>query len=329
MTQDLSGRNIGIFRLDRQLSIGGTAAVYEATIVDREIHPHRQGKKVALKIMHADHPQSALFEGWLKAEIDLLSKLYHPGIVRVYPIGQHFDEQYLGRAAELNAENPPWYFIMELLTHQTLWNLVYDQGGRGRNRGGIHGVDMHWRMELLYQVVIALDYLHLQRLAHRDLKPENILFRDVPRPGNLPRPVLIDFGLGAKREVRTGGADANALTPSHASPERIADILDDGAYRSTSAGFDHMASDIFSLGVIAYELFNGRYMFSEVTQETPDEELVQFILNRHAEPMNDDVPSDLQTLVFNMLEHNPNERPSTQQIIKWLETRGQLLPPRF
>ena len=319
---DLSGTVIGIFELNQRLSSGGTASVYAATLIDREINPHRYGKQVALKISHAGHFNSALFEAWLKTEIDLLSRLWHPGIVRVYPIDHVFAGQYLGRAPEVDPESAPWYFCMELLTQRTLRDLIYDPQSIV--------FDMPWRMELLYQLLITVDYLHLQRLAHRDLKPENVLFRRPPMPGAQPQPVLIDFGLGAGHHGIAGELRASALTVSHAAPERLHNVVaqNDGDLRTQAWTFDYQAADVYSLGVLAYELFNGRYLFEAVDRSTREEDIVSLVLNHTPDPMNSDVPRDLEAMVLNMLEPNPHERPTTQQVIRWLEKRGELMPPR-
>lgn len=304
-------RRIGPFKIESVLSkSGGFGVVYKACI-DRDKekdHHERIGRCVALKVARAQGPHAATIEQTLKDEIAVLNDLRHPGIVRVFPVGAR--RRYLGRATEFDNHNPPFYFIMELLDNAKIEKLAAD------NR-----FSMSWRVELLYQIAAVLDYLHLREFAHRDLKPDNILFRNPPSPDQTPQPVLIDFGLANKGN--NNHQVVNAMTTLYASPERIY-ARHSGI--STEINIDHKAVDVWALGVIAYELLNRRYPFSETTSKTALEDK---IVNHSPEPMNPDIPKGLQQLVMQMLSKNPGQRPNIGYVIQALETDTELISPRI
>ncbi len=109
-------------------------------------------------------------------------------------------------------------------------------------------LDLEARLRLFHEVLTAVDYAHSQRVIHRDLKPGNILV------GADGRPKLLDFGIAKllEPEVENRAAtrtEQRALTPAYASPEQI------------RGGAATTASDVFSLGVVLYELIAGRRPF--------------------------------------------------------------------
>jgi serine/threonine protein kinase len=307
------GMSFGIYRIERVLSdAGGTSSVIEASITSDPRSHERVGRRVAVKIVRTDHDKTDLYEELLRREIKLLNDLRHPGIVRVYPIAEFKDDQYLGRARELNDKNPPWYFTMELL-RSSVAKIAEDRR-----------FSLSWRVELIFQIAQVLDYLHLRSVGHNDLKPENILFRYEPDPTQLPMPVLIDFGLSEKRMVQSM---VNAATFTHASPERIRYLMGSKEYRKTDEMFDYLCSDIWAFGVICYEILNrGRYLYPKFDQRT---QLIDNILNRDPSPFDPSVPRKLRDLVMAMLSKEPKNRPNTHEIICRLETDIEHISPRL
>jgi serine/threonine-protein kinase len=291
------------FRLEREISDqGGMASVYEATVIDNEIR-ERDGKRVALKIARVGEENDALFETFLRRETDLLTKLRHPGVVRVFPIRQGGKWRNIARATNLPGE--PFYFAMELLS-RNLKEIVSER------RFGLP-----WRVEVLYQVAMTLDFVHLCGLVHRDLKPENIMFRGEISPKTIPQAVLIDFGLGEKGR-RPG--DIQAATLSHASPERIL------AFQQRTTKIEHPDKvDVWAFGVIAYELVTGLYPFGETDSRT---ELTDRILYKQPFEMRD-VPPNLRRLIEDMLMKNPQSRPTMQEVVERLETDIEYTAPRI
>jgi eukaryotic-like serine/threonine-protein kinase len=233
--------------------------------------------------------------------------LRHPGVVRVFPIGSR--RRYVGRAVELDRRNPPYYFVMELLDNTRVDKLSTD------NR-----YSNSWRIEMIYQIAIILDYLHMRTVGHRDLKPDNILFRTPPNPRQTPQPVLIDFGLAGKNDLRS--AASSAMTLLYAAPERIGEKL---TGNPTKIGIDRKAVDIWALGVIAYELLNRRHPFDANNEE----ELAHKIINEPPAPMNPDVPTGIQRTINKMLYKAPEHRIPIEAVIQELETDTELISPRI
>jgi serine/threonine protein kinase len=176
-------------------------------------------RTVALKLPHPGLLH-AEFAARMSRERDILESLTHPNIARLYDAG-------------VTAGGQP-YLALEYIEGVPI-NLYCDQQQLG----------VRERVRLFIQVLQAIQYAHSHLVIHRDLKPANVL---VTEAGNA---VVLDFGI-AKLTVEGATADTaltqfggRALTPDYASPEQIA-----GAPLTT-------ASDVYSLGVILYELLTG------------------------------------------------------------------------
>jgi len=192
------------------------------------------------------------------------SSLNHPHIVTVYDTGEFQDRQYL---------------VTELVDGGTLRQWAHERRG--------------WRpiVELLVGVADALATAHDGHLVHRDIKPENIL---VARNGYAK---LADFGLAklaatetkGRTETRTG---AVLGTIDYMSPEQAAGRTVDAR------------SDIFSFGVVLYELLAGQRPFGGAS----DYDRLRAIVDREPPPLPDTVPEALRALVDKALEKNPADR---------------------
>ena len=178
-------------------------------------------KEVAIKLISAER-ESAFVVARFKNERQILARLEHPNIARLLDGGA-------------TAEGVP-YLVMELIEGES----IIDYSNR-------RSLDITAQLKLFLQVCSAVQFAHQRLIIHRDIKPGNIL---VTRDGT---PKLLDFGiskiLGVENE--TGAADPTLtvfrmLTPAYASPEQVK-----GVPITT-------ASDVYSLGVVLYELLTGR-----------------------------------------------------------------------
>ncbi len=177
-------------------------------------------RPVAVKLLRPE-AGGVLFLRRFQAEQQILAGLEHPGIARLYDGGT-------------TPEGVP-YLVMEVVEGRT---LLEDCTARG--------LDMRQRLELFAKVCAAVQYAHQHLVVHRDLKPSNILVT----PAGEPK--LLDFGIAKLLQAETGGEPAEAtvttlrmMTPAYASPEQIR------GERVTTA------TDIYSLGVVLYELLTG------------------------------------------------------------------------
>ena len=306
------GERVGSFAIERKISDhGGMSSIYEGSVIDRE-YPERHGVRVALKFARMNEDNARIYEQLLIRETDMLHDLRHPGIVRLCPISIYGKRLFFARAAELD-DDAPWYYAMEFLS-----------GGTLTENHDLFRFSQAWRIELLYQIAVILDYLHIRELGHRDLKPENIMFRERPSQKTLPIPVLIDFGLAEKRRLNP---EISAATIGYAAPERIRHIFDfDPGSSPPDALLDHLTGDIWALGIIAYELLAGQYPFGEEKQRTA---LAHKIVHQIPAPMPQDVPANLQRLILDMLSKEPEQRPGIETVLRRIETEIEIISPRI
>ncbi len=190
-------------------------------------------KQVALKLVRAGQDSQVVFSRF-KNERQILASLDHPNIARLLD----------GGATD---EGAP-YFVMELIEGQPLGQYCDD-----------HRLRINDRLKLFLQVCSAVQFAHQRLVVHRDIKPSNIL---VTADGT---PKLLDFGVSKMMDPDVVDRQADptltvfrALTPAYASPEQIK-----GEPITTS-------TDVYSLGVVLYELLTGRGPYP-LSTHTPHE----------------------------------------------------------
>jgi serine/threonine-protein kinase len=268
-----SGSFIGSYQLGALLADGGMGDVYEAT--------HRfLPRAAAIKVLR-ESMQSArgAHEGLLQ-EAQILERLAHPAIARVYDVGVLPD----GR---------PWV-AMELLKGEPLADLLHRRGRLGPLEVA----------RLMLELVPPLTAAHALGLVHCDLKPDNIMIE----PGSdeaPPRVRLIDWGIARFAGAPARQSDVAAGTPHYMAPEQVRGEKVDAR------------TDIYALGVVAYELLAGQPPFDA---ESPMDVAVSH-LDRPVPPLDDRcdaLPMALIELVHQMLRKSRADRPSFEQAEKVL-----------
>ncbi len=230
---------IGSYRVLRPIGEGGMGLVYEA----EQDGPRRA---VAVKVLrpglYARH-QLRRFE----LECEVLGQLTHPGIARVYDAGTATVTYAGGHRAELP------YLAMELIRGRSLLDHAESAS-----------LPVESRLRLFARVCDAVHYAHQQAIIHRDLKPTNILVDDRGQPK------ILDFGVARvvdehatrTRHTRTGDVVG---TLRYMSPEQLL---------GTSPDVD-LRSDVYTLGVILYELLTSRSPYEAETATTTIAEMLR------------------------------------------------------
>lgn len=217
-----SGQRLGPWRLHSPLGSGGMGSVWRAERADGAYT-----REVALKLPHA-HLLSGALQARFARERDILSALEHPHIARFYDAG----------LADLTSEHPgqPW-LALELVEGEAIT--------RHCERLNL-GVEA--RLELVQQMAAAVQAAHARLIVHRDLKPANVL---VTPEGRVK---LLDFGiaklLGDDDSSALTQATGRAATPDYAAPEQL------------NGGVITVATDVFALGAMLFELLTGTRPFA-------------------------------------------------------------------
>jgi serine/threonine protein kinase/Tfp pilus assembly protein PilF len=216
------GDHIGHFKLLQQIGVGGCGVVYMA----EQLEPIK--RRVALKVIKPGMDTRQVLARF-EAERQALAMMDHPNIARVFDAGA--------------TETGRPYFVMELVRGIKITDYC-DQ----------NNLPTKERLGLFVKVCQAIQHAHQKGIIHRDIKPSNIL---VTLQDGVPVPKVIDFGIAKATEGRL--SDASVLTPLH-------QFIGTPAYMSPEqAGLDGLdvdtRSDIYSLGVLLYELLTGQPPF--------------------------------------------------------------------
>jgi serine/threonine protein kinase/tetratricopeptide (TPR) repeat protein len=209
------------YELGTKLGAGGMGEVYRAT--DRLTGHTIALKRVTLStddLMFNTRSATTDVRAALAHEFQLLASLRHPHIISVLDYG------FAGHNGNRNDQRWP-FFTMTLLEEARPLDLAGER------------LDISRQVDLLVQLLQALDYLHRRGILHRDLKPGNVL---VDETGAVR---VLDFGLAARYEQATSISG----TPAYIAPEIL---------RSAKAT---AASDLYAVGVLAYQLFTGKHPF--------------------------------------------------------------------
>ncbi|MFI5299979.1 MAG: serine/threonine-protein kinase PknK, partial [Polyangiales bacterium] len=319
------------FEIVGTLGEGGMGIVYEA--IDREL-----GGRVALKVIRPPEGRAAKARAGrallrFKREFRLASAIRHPNVVAL---------------GELCGGDDGWFFTMERLegvdffgwVRPDLPPLVPRDRGRGTRRGlgqeaqpgarvvlsenilvtsTIEGSDVlsarHARLRVaVLQVAQGLAALHAAGLVHRDLKPSNVIVTPTGRA------VIVDFGLvldamsdGVDESLLESGARQVLGTLEYMSPEQVG-----GAAPSS-------ASDIYALGVMAYEALTGELPGGGRVADllTARSAAPSFAPSRRARG----VPAELDGLCARMLAREAEDRPSADEIVNALDRRRRRATP--
>jgi tetratricopeptide (TPR) repeat protein/tRNA A-37 threonylcarbamoyl transferase component Bud32 len=254
---------------------GGQGVVFQATQVSTR-------RRVAVKVLLDGAFASAAARRRFEREIEMVAALEHPGIVRLFDSGTASD----GRL----------YTVMEFIEGVTLERWM---AARPRARAPDTAAWLRARMELAIAIGDAVHHAHQRGIIHRDLKPGNVLVDQRDRPH------VLDFGLARHLDPtgegggRTISAAADFLgSVPWASPEQA-----DG--RSSAAD---VRTDIYALGVIAYQLATGERPYDTTGPLMEALEHIRSTPPRAPRLANPDIGRDLETVLLKALAKEPERR---------------------
>ena len=268
------GKTVGKVRIEREIAKGGMAEVFLGTHLTLD-------RPVAVKVMHNYIESDLEFQSRFEREAKVVAALRHPNIIQIFD----FD----------TADGHP-YIVMEYLKGPSLATYLSELHKRGDRLPPARIA------RLLTALASAIDYAHEQDVIHRDIKPGNIILHNKAREISTDdpltphtEPVVTDFGLVRIAHSATQTASGVVSgTPAYMSPEQ-----------AQGAKVDHR-SDIYSLGVVLYEMVAGRVPFEADTSWT----VILKHINESPPPITGIQPP-VQGVIERVLAKNPDLRHQT------------------
>jgi len=266
----LVGMDLGGVKIVKLIGEGGMGRVYEA----RQDKPARS---VAVKIIRQGITSEKTMRRF-EREAEFLGRLQHPGIAQIFIVGTYSSD--FGEV--------PFYVMEHVANAKPITNYVHEQG-----------LQLHDRVRLFKQVCEAVSHGHDRSIVHRDLKPGNIL---VDSDGN---PKVIDFGVARSTDsdlaLESMKTDTGQMigTVQYMSPEQFGPNPDDLDSRT----------DVYSLGVVLYELLAGVPPYS--VSKRALHEASRVVCEQVPAPLrtlDKSIPRDMSAIVERCLNKSPRHR---------------------
>lgn len=276
------------YKIQQVLGSGGMGTVYLGTC-------REDGRTVAIKTIHSGRAEEKNIARF-RREYRVLSQLNHDNIIKVF---------------DFYTAQQTYYLVMEYVEGKNLDDYLFPSSHLHQHPH-INPEKIRQALEVTVQVCQALAYLHNRKIVHRDLKPGNIM---VTKDGIVK---LLDFGLGKELDVSVAQTESGVILGSLAymSPEQIKD----------PRNIDHR-SDLFSLGVLLFELLTGRLPFDG---DNFTDILMKVLFEEPSQPsqLNNYISPKLERLIYRLLCKDLTERYASaekvmKEIGKILETDAQ------
>ncbi len=268
-----AGKCFGHYEIVRQIGAGGMGEVYLAQ--DKKLD-----RQVAVKILNETFAKNESNLQRFIREARAASALNHPNILVIHEIGEDSETNYI---------------VSEFVEGKTLREILKEKS-----------LELKEVLDVVIQVANALSAAHQAHIVHRDIKPENIMIR----PDGYVK--ILDFGLAKLIEQKTIGLE-DATVKQNQTAQGI--ILGTVNYMSPEQAKGEKVdeqTDIFSFGVLLYEMIAGKTPFAADSMSETFANLIKIeplMLSHYAA----NVPDELQRIVFKMLKKNKAERYQTMR----------------
>lgn len=229
---------------------------------------HVLNRNVAVKVLRDEYTTDADFIKRFNTEAQAAANMQHPNIVSIYDVG-HEEETDL------------YYIVMELIKGKTLKQII--------NKDGV--LSWKWSINIAIQIASALELAHKNEIVHRDIKPHNIIITE----DGVAK--VTDFGIAKAVSNSTITAFGNTIGSAHYfSPEQAKGSV------TTDA-----RSDLYSLGVVMYEMLTGKVPFDA---DTPVAVALKHMQEQPVEPieLNDEIPTAVNDIVMKAMQKEPINR---------------------
>ena len=272
MAEPMAHRLAGRYEVRSLIGRGGMAEVHLG-------FDTRLSRVVAIKMLRRDLAQDSVFQARFRREAQSAASLNHPNIVAVYDTGEEIIEDATGRSIAVP------YIVMEYVEGHTVKDLISDGTA----------VPINEAIESVSGVLSALQYSHANHLVHRDIKPGNIMLTS---DGKVK---VMDFGI------------ARALTDSQATMTQTNAVVGTAQYLSPEQARGETVdarSDLYSTGVVLFELLTGRPPFKGDSAVAVAYQHVEQIPPTPSSILSD-IPDSLDRVVLKSLAKNREDRYSS------------------
>ena len=269
MAEPMAHRLAGRYEVRSLIGRGGMAEVHLG-------FDTRLSRVVAIKMLRRDLAQDSIFQARFRREAQSAASLNHPNIVAVYDTGEEIIEDTNGRSIAVP------YIVMEYVEGHTVKDLISDGTA----------VPINEAIEIVSGVLSALQYSHANHLVHRDIKPGNIMLTP---EGKVK---VMDFGI------------ARALTDSQATMTQTNAVVGTAQYLSPEQARGETVderSDLYSTGVVLFELLTGRPPFKGDSAVAVAYQHVEQIPPTPSSILSD-IPDSLDRVVLKALAKNRDDR---------------------
>ena len=225
---------------------------------------------VAVKVLRDEYTTDSDFIKRFNTEAQSAASLQHPNIVSIYDVGHE-------------EENNLYYIVMELIKGKTLKEII--------NKDGV--LSWKWAVNIAIQIASALDVAHKNGIIHRDIKPHNIIITE----DGVAK--VTDFGIAKAVSNSTITAFGTTIGSVHYfSPEQAKGSITDAK------------SDLYSLGVVMYEMLTGKVPFDA---DTPVSVALKHMQEKPVQPieLNSEIPTAVNDIVNKAMQKDPLDRYQT------------------